>query len=57
MTPRHTGIECRYADCRYAEFPDYLNAVLSVVMRNVDMLSVVMLSIVMLNVVVTLEAV
>jgi hypothetical protein len=43
---QHTSIECRYAECCYAECRDYLNVMLRVVRPCVIMLNVVMLSVV-----------
>ncbi len=45
------SIECFYTERRYAECRDYLNVMLSVIMRNSIMLSVIMMNVVMLNVV------
>ncbi len=44
-------IECRYAECHYAERCNYLNVMLSVNTLNVVMLSVNTLNVVILSVV------
>jgi hypothetical protein len=41
---QNTSFECHYAEC-----PDYLNAMLSLIMLNFIMLSVIMLSAVMMS--------
>jgi hypothetical protein len=45
------SIECRHADCRYPEYHNYLNAMLSAFMLNVVVLSFVVLNAIMLSVV------
>jgi hypothetical protein len=43
---QYNSIECHYAECR-----DYLNVMLSVILKNVIMLSVVSLNVVLLRVI------
>jgi hypothetical protein len=44
-------VECCYAEYRYNECRNYLNAMLNVFMLSVDVLSVIKLNVIMLNVV------
>ncbi len=50
MTFSIMTIECHYAERCYAEYRDYINVKLSVIMPNVVMLNVFMLSVIMPNV-------
>ncbi len=40
------SIECRYAERRYAEYDNYLNVMVSIILLNVIMLKVVILNVV-----------
>jgi hypothetical protein len=49
---RHSALQkCRYAECLYAEYHDFLMVMLNVIMLSVVMLNVVGISAVMPNVV------
>jgi hypothetical protein len=46
---QHNSIERHHVECRYAEYRDYINVTLSVVLLNVVMRNVIMLSVIRLN--------